>query len=335
MADGAFARELVLAVLLQALDHHEGERRVDRTPEPGPSLGELFLVCRERRERVLGAERLLVRQVRDQLLRALLVRQLGQERPEPRDRLHPHRLLLPVEVVVEAVPVVPHEVVDPGLQREVVSFVPETHFLVVQDVAELGHVQRVDRLLCVEIDQVVGVLPGRVPHHRGADRHRVEPGLVAEGGLEPLVVLLQGRHDVPDPLLVPDLVVDVVLGPREQRRLDRFGVVLGEHGLAVLHRVLSADGAVRLLLPVEVVQLRGRGVDPVAVHQEERGEDRVELDDGLAVRVVEETRLELALGAGLADEVRRPRPRLVVDVDEALIVEVDGRELALGGRGAG
>ena len=48
--------------------------------------------------------------------------------------------------------------------------------------------------------------------------------------LEPGVVLLEVRHDLLDPLLVGALVVQVVLGPCEQRQGYTLGIVLGEYG---------------------------------------------------------------------------------------------------------
>jgi len=61
------------------------------------------------------------------------------------------------------------------------------------------------------------------------------------------------RHHVLDALLVADLVIDVVLGPGEQRRPHALGVVLRKDRLSVAHAVLAADRAVFFLFLVEVV----------------------------------------------------------------------------------
>ena len=283
------------------------------------------------RERVLDAEFVVVAQVGDEALALVFVRNPRQQGPECADGAHRKPPSVAVQIVVEAARVVPHHLADAGLQGEVRALVLEAGVLVVEYVADLRQVQGVQRLLGIEVHRVVAAVTRTVAHHGGGGRYRVEPVFLAMGGFQPLVVALQHRQDLAQPLLVSELVVQVELGPGEQRRRGAGGVGAGQHRSAVLDQILAADGAVFLLLLVEGVQLRRHRVDAVAVDQEEGREAGFELVDAVGRGVAEVARGE-PVGAGpLVPLVANPRPGTLVQLYQVLVVEVDLREVGLAG----
>jgi hypothetical protein len=227
-----------------------------------------------------------------------------------------------VEVEVEAVPLVPHQRVDLRLEREVRLLVLVVGVLVVDDVGQLRHVEGGQSHLRVEVDGVAHPVARGVLHHRGRERHGVQPVLLAEGGLDPLVVPFQNGQHLADPLFDPQLVVDVELGPGEKRRKDPLGIIIRTYGLAVFLSVLPANRPRVLLLGVEVVQQGQHGVDAVGVHEEERRETGVELVDPGAVRVGEIPAVQAVRRGPLLPEVPHKDPGFIVQSNEILIVEM-------------
>ena len=323
MPDRARPGKVEGAVFLQPLDDHEAERRVDRAAEAHAGLLEGGLARCQGREGMFRAEGLGVLEMGEDLLGLRLVGKLREEGPEGGDGLGLHLVFVLVEVVVDAFLFVPHEVVDAGLQGKVLALVFKADLFVVQDVPELRHVQGVDRLLGVEIHGIAGAFSRAVVHLRGREGDLVEAVLPLEGILQPGEVLLEDRHNFLDPLLVADLVVHVVLGPGEERRIHARGVLFRVIRLAGFDEVIASNRAVFFLTFVEVVQLRGGGEISVRIDQEEGGHDRFELIDRLILRIIEILLLKFVFRRAFLPVILDPGPGLIVYVDEILIVEMN------------
>ena len=217
---------------------------------------------------MVDAEGLRVLEVRDELFGLILVRDLREEGPKARDRLRGKALLVVIDIVVKAGIGVPHEGVDTRLEREVLPFILEGKVLVVQNVPERGHIERIDREGGVEVDEIRGLLAGRVRHRRGGEGNLVKPVLLFKGRVDPGHVLLERGHDVLDTFLVRRFMKEVVFGPRKKGHPDAFGVVLGKDRIASHEVIFPADRARFLLMLIKEIEELVRVIVPVRVHEE-------------------------------------------------------------------
>ncbi len=155
------------------------------------------------------------------------------------------------------------------------------------------------------------------------------PFSALEALFQPPVVPLEARQHLSDALLDPELVIDVELRPRKQRRQDTLWIVLGMDRLAVRLPVFAADSPGLFLLRIEVVQDGHDRIDPIRVDKEERGEAGVELVYSTRVRMAEVPAVKPVMGRSLFPEVLDQEPRLVVERYQIPIVEVNLREVLL------
>ena len=218
---------------------------------------------------------------------------------------------------------VPHQVVDPGLEREVEPLVPEAQLLVVQDVADVGEVQRVEGNHRVEVDGIDRLLPGDVSGEACGDGNGEQSVLLLERGLEPVEVVLQHRDDVLEALLVADLVVEDILDIGQERDGHTFRVVGCDDGASVLDAVVGPDGSALLLSGVEEVKHVERRICLVAVVQEQGGEAGIEHVEGLLAGVRDIVSGELVLLRTGCPVLVDPDPGPVVQIHEILVVEMD------------
>ncbi len=159
MADGTFAGKIPALVFFQAFDNHKVERRVYASAKAVSVFVKSRVIGRKRCERMVCSECLWVRKVRNEHIRFVFVRNFSHERPEPGDCFLRKLFFKLVKVVVKARVGVPHLRVDSRLKREVHAFVLETQFLVVQDVAERGHVKRVYCECAVKVHRIESSRP--------------------------------------------------------------------------------------------------------------------------------------------------------------------------------
>ena len=315
---------------LQPLDDRVVHVRQHRPPVAAAVRVVQRLVGRKARERVGAAEGPGVGQVGDQPARLVLARNLGQQRPEGRDRLDLELLAVAVEVVVDRVLVVPHERLHARLQGEVLALVAEGDLLVVQRVGDRRDERRARRLLRVEVHRIGGAVAGTVAHAQRLAWNRQQAVVPPIIGLDPLVVAFQDRQHLAQAPLGAKAVVQVVLRPREQGRLHAVRVRLDQERLSVRQAVFTVYGPARLLLGVERVELRLHGKLPVRVHEREGGAAGGHLAHPVLRRIAEDP-IEAASRPAPAPIAGHQLPGGIEQVHQRLVVVDEAGKLLPGG----
>ncbi len=268
MTNSKLACQLVGFILFQRLDYHEGKRRANRAAKSSALRVIGRFVGSQCREGIFGSEGLRVSHVPDESLDSSFIGYGTEHWPEGCNGFNHDLVMLTVDIVVYPGAFIPHQVINPGFQREVQAFIAERNLLVIQDLTELRHIIGIQCLLGVEVHIVLGSITRAVDHLGCGLRHLVQPVRLLKGRLEPLIILFQDRHYLAHTLLVADLVEEVELGPCKQRRINCLRVLIGEYRCAVGQAVIRPYGAVFLLFFVEGIELGGSRIGTIAVYEE-------------------------------------------------------------------
>jgi hypothetical protein len=185
----------------------------------------------ESREGMLGAEQLGIRKVGNEAFRAFFVGNFGQQGPVTAYRLRLDLFFGRIEIVVETVFGVPHERVDPRLQREIRALELEGSFLVIENIAQGRKVESVHGHCRVEVGEIEGVSAGRILHAGGGYGDSIQTVSPLERRFQPGPVFLEDGYDFLDAFLVGGLVVEVVFGPGEKRETKPLGIIGGQDRL--------------------------------------------------------------------------------------------------------
>ena len=155
----------------------------------------------------------------------------------------------------------------------------EAQILIVEDIAESGHVRRVDRHSRIEIDGVYAFFARRVEHRACSKGDGIQAVFPLKRFVEPCHVLLQFRHDLFYAPLVRGFMIEIEFRPSKKRHTRALGIRFRQDGFSGFRVVSPADRAVFFLLVVKVIDILTRVEIAVRIYEKKRRENRFELID--------------------------------------------------------
>ena len=123
---------------------------------------------------MVGTEGFGIEQVCGKLFGLVLIGDFGKQRPKTGDCLLRQFLFIRIDIVIKTRFGIPHKGIDTGFQRKINPLILKTQFLVVKDIPQHRHIQRVNRDRRIKVYQIGSFLARCIVHFYGCERDGIQ-----------------------------------------------------------------------------------------------------------------------------------------------------------------
>ena len=186
MADSAFPRKFPPLIFFQPLNHNKVQMR-EYTTQCSHTA---FIICRvikrQTGNRMVGTESFGIEQVCGKLFGFILIGNFGKQRPKTGDCLLRQFLFIRIDIVIKTRFGIPHKGIDTGFQGKINPLILKTQFLVVKDIAQHRHIQRINRNRRIKIHQIRSFLTRCIVHFYSCERDGIQSVRLFKRSIQPL-----------------------------------------------------------------------------------------------------------------------------------------------------